>query len=291
MAWRSGSPCPQSTPFGTARRRFKFAVRTIHRRLSYRAGAFINRTGAMLHYLLNFLYPPRCAACGVSLPIETTRRVCASCLAAVEPPRPPLCVACGTPLGGRDGDERCDHCRAAPPAFDSARAIARYRAGVNDAARDGSGTVAALLRRHKYGLDQSLGRALAEFLDAAPALDPGAFDVVIPVPLHRSRLRWRGFNQAALLGAALARRLDCPLDVSSLARVRSTPPQTARDRAQRTRNVRDAFAVRRPSCVAGRRVLLVDDVMTTGATADECARVLRAAGARRIDVLTLARVL
>jgi predicted amidophosphoribosyltransferase len=73
--------------------------------------------------------------------------------------------------------------------------------------------------------------------------------------------------------------------------VRSTASQTARDRAQRTRNVRDAFAVRRPSRVAGRRVLLVDDVMTTGATADECARVLRAAGARRIDVLTLARVL
>jgi ComF family protein len=156
---------------------------------------------------------------------------------------------------------------------------------------DGSSAVAALLRRHKYGLDQSLGRALAEYLDAAPALEAGAYDVVIPVPLHRSRLRWRGFNQAALLGAALARRLNCPLDVATLARVRSTASQTARDRAQRTRNVRDAFAVRRPSRVAGRRVLLVDDVMTTGATADECARVLRAAGARRIDVLTLARVL
>jgi ComF family protein len=246
----------------------------------------------MLHYLLNFLYPPRCAACGEGLPIDTTRRVCAPCLAAVEPPRPPLCLACGAPLHAGVEDERCEHCRAAPPAFDSACAIARYRSGGgHDAGSDGSGTVAALLRRHKYGLDQSLGRALAEFLDAAPALDPGAFDVVIPVPLHRSRLRWRGFNQAALLGAALARRLDCPLDVSSLSRVRSTPPQTARDRSQRARNVRDAFAVRRPARVAGRRVLLVDDVMTTGATANECARVLRAAGARRIDVLTLARVL
>ena len=80
------------------------------------------------------------------------------------------------------------------------------------------------------------------------------------------------------------------LDVASLARVRPTPPQTARDHAQRARNVRNAFAVRRPARVVGRRVLLVDDVMTTGATVDECARVLRAAGARRIDVLTLARV-
>jgi ComF family protein len=255
----------------------------------------------MLHYLLNFLYPPRCAACDVGLPIDTTRRVCAPCLAAVEPPRPPLCLVCGAPLHTGDEDERCGHCRAAPPAFDSARAITRYQSGTDGARPDGSHTdgsgtdgssaVAALLRRHKYGLDQSLGHALAEYLDAGPALEADAYDVVIPVPLHRSRLRWRGFNQAALLGAALARRLNCPLDVATLARVRSTASQTARDRAQRTRNVRNAFAVRRPSRVAGRRVLLVDDVMTTGATADECARVLRAAGARRIDVLTLARVL
>lgn len=245
----------------------------------------------MLHYLLNFLYPPRCAACDAGLPIDVTRCICASCLAAVEPPRPPLCLLCGAPLHAGDEDERCDHCRAAPPAFDSARAITRYRSGTDGSAIEGSSAVASLLRRHKYGLDQSLGRALAEYLDVAPALDAGGYDVVIPVPLHRSRLRWRGFNQAALLGAALARRLNCPLDVATLARVRSTPPQTARDRAHRTHNVRDAFAVRRPLRVAGRRVLLVDDVMTTGATADECARVLRAAGARRIDVLTLARVL
>jgi ComF family protein len=163
--------------------------------------------------------------------------------------------------------------------------VTRYRSGA-----EGSNTVGALLRRHKYGLDQSLGRALAEFLDAGPELKAGAYDIVIPVPLHRTRLRWRGFNQAALLGAALARRLNCSLDVVTLARVRATASQTERDRAQRTRNVRDAFAVRRPSRVAGQRVLLVDDVMTTGATADECARVLRAAGALRIDVLTLARV-
>lgn len=240
----------------------------------------------MLHYLLNFLYPPRCAACDGVLPIDATRRVCAPCLAAIEPPRPPLCLVCGAPLYAGGEDDRCAHCRAAPPAFDWARAITRYRSGA-----DGSSTVATLLRRHKYGLDQSLGRALAEYLDAAPALGSGAYDVVIPVPLHRTRLGWRGFNQAALLGAALARRLHCALDVAALARVRPTPPQTARDRAQRIRNVRDAFAVVRPARAAGRRVLLVDDVMTTGATVDECARVLRAAGARRIDVLTLARAL
>ncbi len=241
----------------------------------------------MLRYLLNFVYPPRCAACGTGMPIDTARRLCAQCRGAIEPLAGALCAACGTPLGGDGHEERCRRCHFAPPAFDSARAITRYRAGA-----EGATTVGSLLRRHKYGLDQSLGRALAECLDAAPPLLAGdGYDLVIPVPLHRARLQWRGFNQAALLGGALARRFGCPLDVATLARVRPTPPQTARGHAERARNVRNAFKVRRPARVAGRRVLLIDDVMTTGATVNECARVLRAAGARRIDVLTLARVL
>ena len=179
----------------------------------------------MLHYLLNFLYPPRCAACDVGMPIDATRRVCPSCLAAMEPPRPPLCLVCGAPLHIGDEDERCDHCRDTPPAFDSARAITRYRSGADGSGVDGSSAVASLLRRHKYGLDQSLGRALAEYLDAAPLLETDAHDVVNPVPLNSPHLRWRGFNQAALLGAALARWLNCPLDVATLARVRSTASQ------------------------------------------------------------------
>lgn len=240
---------------------------------------------AMVRYLLNFIYPPRCAICRNGMPIDTARRVCPSCLSAIAPLAGRLCAVCGMPLGA-GADERCPQCRFAPPAFDSARSVTRYR----DSA-EGSNTLGALLRRHKYGLDQSLGRALAEYLDAAPALTADEYDMVIPVPLHRARLRWRGFNQAALLGSALAKRIGCPLDVATLARVRPTPPQTARGHSERARNVRNAFKVRRPLRVAGRRVLLVDDVMTTGATANECARMLRAAGARRIDVLTLARVL
>jgi len=148
-----------------------------------------------------------------------------------------------------------------------------------------------MIRRHKYGLDQSMGRALAECLGERLPLAGGQYDLVVPVPLHPKRLRWRGFNQAALLAAEVARRLECELDATSLVRVVATPPQTANDLETRRRNVRHAFAVRRAARVANRRVLLVDDVMTTGATANECARTLRAAGARSVDVFTLARVL
>jgi ComF family protein len=115
--------------------------------------------------------------------------------------------------------------------------------------------------------------------------------VVIPVPLHWRRLWWRGFNQAALLAAEVARRLDLPLDTTAMSRQRFTPPQTAQHHDERIKNVRRAFTVTDPERVKNRRILIVDDVMTTGATVDECARVLIAAGAACVDVFTLARVL
>lgn len=243
----------------------------------------------MFRYLVNFFFPPRCAACGRLQPPEAVRRVCAECIRRIERLPEPLCLVCGIPLPGtgRSPDEWCESCRKTPPHFGRARAIARYYNGAEDASQ----VVPSIIRRHKYGLDQSLARALADCLGDAMPLAENDYDVIIPVPLHLSRLRWRGFNQAALLGAAISTRLARPLDVTTLVRTRATAPQTAQDHRQRQLNVRRAFAVRRPQRVANRRVLLVDDVMTTGATADECARTLIAAGARRVDVLTLARAL
>ncbi len=182
---------------------------------------------------------------------------------------------------------RCAHCLKLPPAFARARSLARYRPSDEDK-RD---TLPSLIRRHKYGLDQALGRAIAEFIGPELPFSSDDCDLVIPVPLHRRRLWWRGFNQAALLAAEVARRLGRPLDLRSLVRTRATVSQTTRNRDERRRNVRGAFVVRRPHRVANRRIVLVDDVMTTGATADECARALLAASASRVEVFTLARVL
>jgi ComF family protein len=243
---------------------------------------------AALAQLVNFLYPPRCAACGRRFALEEGRRVCGVCLASIERLPDGLCIICGGPLESvMSGEEACARCIQMPPAYGKARAVARYR----PAAEDLPGTLPALIRRHKYGLDQSVGRAIAEYLPEALPVTPADYDVIVPVPLHRRRLWWRGFNQAALLADALAQRLNLPLDAASVMRTRPTAPQTARDHDERRRNVRRAFAVRRPARIAGRRVLLVDDVMTTGATADECARAILKAGARKVDVFTLARVL
>jgi ComF family protein len=246
----------------------------------------------MLHYLVNFFYPPRCAACDVRLGSDARRRLCADCHSRIDRMPEPFCEVCGIPLAdihsdGQHTDMRwCTNCRTSPPHFTRARAVVRYR---HDAADDEREVVPSIIRRHKYGLDQSLAHALAECLGDQLPLGDADYDVVIPVPLHRGRLRWRGFNQAAMLAFAVARRLGRPLDLSTLVRVRPTPPQTMQNRAERSKNLRRAFAVKRPAQVASRRILLIDDVMTTGATADECARTLSAAGARRVDVLTLAR--
>jgi ComF family protein len=198
----------------------------------------------------------------------------------------PWCARCGVPIAGATvSGAICGRCRKSPPNFGKARAVARYRS----ADVDGAEPLSLILRRHKYGLDQSLVRALAECLGEQLPVDARDYDVIVPVPLHWRRLYWRGFNQAALLARALAHRMALPVDTGSLSRIRSTSPQTAQSSDERRRNVKDAFVVRRSSRMAGKRVLLVDDVITTGATVNECARVLKGAGARAVDVLALAR--
>ncbi len=200
----------------------------------------------------------------------------------------PRCEVCSGPLESAVSDAtRCARCLAHPPRYRIARTIARYRT----TAEDEPGSLPALIRRHKYGLDQSAGRALAQYLGDELPVSAKDYDVVIPVPLHWRRLWWRGFNQAALLAGEVAWRLDLPLDTTAMSRRRFTMPQTSRHHDERIKNVRRAFAVTHPERVRNRRVLIVDDVMTTGATVDECARVLIAAGAACVDVFTLARVL
>jgi ComF family protein len=247
--------------------------------------------------------------------LDTRARVCNACIALIERVHEPICQKCGVLLqpGGtpgqaqrsqakamdllqgqkpamridarQDASDRCRACTESPPHFGRARAVARYRPGISE---DGQ-VVPSIIRRHKYGGDQSLSRALIQCLGDSLPLNGNDYDLVIPVPLHPRRLQWRGFNQAALLGVEVARRLGCTVDVATLARVRNTPPQTMQHGAERRRNVRGAFVVTRPQRIANRRLLLVDDVMTTGATLNECARILLAAGARKVDVFTLAR--
>lgn len=231
----------------------------------------------LLADLVDFLYPPSCFACRTNTRIDG---LCLSCAGQLRPVRAPQCNICGLPYASQaDTSRPCARCLAKTPSYRSARSCLIY---------DTTSPLAALIRRFKYDRDVGLAPILASLLlRHLPALYP--FDLILPVPLHRERLGWRGFNQAVLLGRRLSRHTRKPLLLRSLVRQRATRPQVELGEADRLHNVRDAFAVSDPDLVDRRRILLIDDVFTTGATVDECARTLRRAGAIQVDVLTLAR--
>lgn len=228
--------------------------------------------------LLDLLYPPRCAACdgpGTGL--------CAACLGGFVRLPSPVCAACGDPLaevaaGGRGG-AICAACRLRPPAFVVARSAFIY-----------GGPLRTALHALKYRGRRDAAAPLAGRLAAlAPPEVVADASAVVPVPLHPARLAARGFNQAELLAAALASRLRLPLLPAALRRVRQETPQVTLDAAARRANVARAF-VPGSARVHG-RIVLVDDVFSTGATVGACARALREAGARDVAVVTLARAI
>lgn len=232
--------------------------------------------------LIDMLYPPRCFAC-----LRRTARVglCRACTRQVAWVPSAICRICGTPFRGDSQREHtCGRCWISRPSYDTARACVVY--GDLD---HGTSPLALALHRYKYDRDVTLAAPLAHILaDRCPL--PPRHEIVVPVPLHVARLRWRGFNQASLLAKLLARRRRLPLASSLLRRDRSTRPQVGLNEQDRRRNLSGAFSVTDAGTVRDRRVLLIDDVLTTGATVEECARSLRRAGACQVDVLVLARV-
>jgi ComF family protein len=205
-------------------------------------------------------------------------RLCDACVAACVSPRP-RCQRCA--LGVPDGVAVCGRCLRQPPAFDAAVAAVDYAHPWD-----------AVLTRFKFHAALDLADALAErLLDAAARSGAPAPGLLLPAPLSAERLRERGYNQAWELARRLARRLRTPASPDLLLRVRHTPQQMGLPLDERAANVRDAFAIepRRRHELQGREVTLVDDVLTTGATAEEMTRVLRAAGAVRVQVWALAR--
>jgi ComF family protein len=224
-------------------------------------------------------FPPACSLCGVLLEKNGNPFFCSACLAGMKPVLSPRCPRCLLPYPGADGhDHLCQDCLLGPPPFSSVTSVALYEDSLRQA-------VQRFKYRGAFSLDRPLGRLLAAALETGPA--DGHPDLLVPVPLHASRLRRRGYNQSLLLARVLARRWRVPVPARLLVRTRSTVPQQGLKAAERRRNLKGAFRVRKP--LDGETVLLVDDVMTTGATARECSRVLLEAGAARVEVAVLGR--
>jgi ComF family protein len=209
---------------------------------------------------------------------------CRQCLGRVRRADAGGCPVCGTP--DIAPAHPCPACARHPPAFRQARAWAYYSTTAPE-----RNPVGRAIWTLKYGRRLDVGRRLGRELALARPYPPGQHDVLVPVPLHPRRLRWRGFNHACVLAAHTARTLGIPLAPGLLRRTRDTEAQVSLTEPERHRNVRQAFSVPRKDRVAGSRVLLLDDVLTTGATANACAAALLAAGARSVDVLALALAL
>ena len=220
------------------------------------------------------LWPARCLACGEA---GDDHDLCPACRATL-PWHRAACLRCALPLAaGDDAGGTCGRCLRHPPPLDQVRAACLYAVPLD-----------RWLPRLKFHQDLAAGRLLAHLLAQACADAPRP-QALVPVPLHRARLRRRGYDQALELAKPLARELALPLQRQLLQRVRATAPQSELSAAARRRNLRDAFVVA-PDVELPAHVVLVDDVMTTGATLHAAARALRRAGVARVDAWVCARV-
>ena len=252
-----------------------------------KAAAALRRIGRRL---VTTLFPgtPPCPACHRRRPRDGAD-LCPECSAKIPWTAPPLCRQCGRPLrpmtGGPGGrllrgqDATCRRCAVEPRYFHAARAPAVYAGAMKD-----------YIHRFKYGGERELGMALGVLLGRCLEREPVLWpvDALVPVPLHPSRLEDRGFNQAEVLARVVGEWVGRPVWADALRRVRKTETQTKLSARERHANVRGAFRPWRAARLAGRRLLLVDDVYTSGATVEEAARVLLKAGAAQVNVLCLA---
>lgn len=233
---------------------------------------------------IHFFLPVDCAACGSPLTDDPIPLFCAHCWSMISAVPQPGCPRCSRPFTSPvattySPDHVCQGCADRPPSFTRAWTLYSYLPPLQDA-------ICLLKYRGKLALAAALARLMIERLPPLPPLD-----LIMPVPLHPQRLREREFNQSLLLADRIGVHLQVPVSSTTLIRTVQSPAQTTLSRKGRLKNLRGAFALRRSEGLAGKRVLLIDDVYTTGTTANECAKILRKSGAGDVFVLTLARSL
>ena len=246
---------------------------------------FINRFLDLNTYIFKALFPEDCCLCGNLLLSKEGRFICGPCWDKVNYVTGPVCLCCSKPFVSPDALDYspaylCGDCRKNPPSFEKASAVGYYRGVLKD-----------IIHLFKYQGKRGLGRDLVKLMNQAykEKWDGYSFDAIIPVPLHRKRLREREFDQALILAKGISKSQGIPLIYGNLFRHRWTESQTNLSKEERWRNVKGAFSLRNPTRVRDLRLLLIDDVYTTGATITECAKVLKKAKAKEVNVFTLAR--
>ncbi len=234
----------------------------------------------LLKPVIDFALPPRCPICGITVDLD--HHFCLTCWRSLDFLGEPFCHGCGVPFAyERPADSLCATCLAHPPEHDGVRAVVRY---------DDISSLIAM--RLKYGSRLGLANLIAKNLERF-AKDICERTLIIPVPLHRWRLWTRGFNQSVLIGRALSKSLDVPMSLDAVLRSKATPPLRSMSSKKRQKTVGNAFALSAHSkaLISGRPILLIDDIYTSGATTNACAKLLKRAGASQVLVFCWARVL
>ena len=228
---------------------------------------------------IDLLLPPVCLLCGELLPTDhSAQSFCQDCSANIPPLGAAHCSRCAQPFPDSTSIHLCGNCLKRPPSFSIVYVAGLYQGGIKDA-------VHRLKYRNQISLARPLGQLLGKVIEAAE----GDFvpDCIVPVPLHLDRLRQRGYNQALEVARPIAKQLSAPVDTGLLQRIRKTPPQQGLSAIERRSNLRNAFDL--TLAPSAQRILLVDDVMTTGETVRECCRTLLAGGVREVQVAVVGR--
>lgn len=234
---------------------------------------------------LRFVMPVDCIGCNRTLGTDPIPFFCRACWEQIVPLNGPSCSRCDQPFVSSaatswTADHQCQDCLERPPAYQRAWTLFPYLPPLQDA-------ICSFKYRGKVGM----AKPLASLMIQAMPSSISRTDLIVPIPLHPTRMRAREFNQSLLLADQISRHLRIPVLPMALIRLLATDPQTTLTRHERLRNLRQAFAVRTPTVITGRRVLLIDDVFTTGTTLNECAKTLLKAGAASVCALTLARTI
>jgi competence protein ComFC len=247
-------------------------------------GEITGKVKSALRRILGFVFPQNCISCGGRIE-EEEHFLCAPCKGDIGLIQQPYCFQCGVPadLSYAYPHEEfvCGDCRKSPFEFDQARSLGFYDTVLRT-------TIHQFKYRKQMGVLSEINLLLKNYFQENPGFGRGF--TVSPIPLHYNKMKERGFDQAFLIARQVARILKLPLEGGLLRRVKATLPQATMTRVERARNIKGAFEINRPELIAGKNILLIDDVFTTGATVNEAAKVLKKKGAGKIFVLTLGRV-
>jgi ComF family protein len=237
----------------------------------------------LLSAIGDIIFPPQCLACAEIMDPQARSVFCSSCLTKIRFISGSICPVCGIAFFDSPAENHiCGNCLTATPHFTEARAVASFETVIMDT-----------IHKFKYGRNIVIGDGLGSFMAGYPFpdFDFSEYSMIIPVPLHIKKLRERRFNQSLLLARALGKKHKIPVNFSLLKRHKFTLTQTGFNKDEREKNIKRAFTITDEEKIAGKNIILVDDVYTTGATVNECSKILKKGGAKDIAVLTLARVI